>query len=343
MQVYPNRFEAELQRGLTSCYLLFGDEPQQKFTLLNAVRHQARQAGFEERTVLVADKDFSWNQLLEATQALSLFSTTQLIELELPTGKPGTEGSKMLQQVAGNLTKDTILVVHGPKVGKDVQNSKWFKVLDAIGVHSICYPLEGKPLHSWISQTMQQFGLQADPPSIALIADYCEGNMMAAHQEIEKLALVYAGQQLTLEHVEKIIVDQSRFNVFQLVDVMLNGEQQRCVKMLYRLESEGIEPNIVIWALVREWQLLWKLKNQLDQGQTIAWQRHGIWRNRQVCYQSALARLTKPALAEIRQQLRDADVAFKQNQVVRPYVKLCHLCMLFMGMPLTLPLGAGIA
>ncbi|QPG04396.1 DNA polymerase III subunit delta [Salinimonas marina] len=343
MQVYPNRFHEQLSQGLQSCYLLFGDEPQQKFSMMNAVREQARKQGFEERTVLVADKDFSWSQLLEATQAMSLFSSMILIELELPTGKPGTEGSKMLQSVAEGLSSDILLLVHGPKIGKDVQKAKWFKALDAIGVHSICYALEGRQLHSWIQQTLQQFNVKADAVTVALIADFCEGNMLAAHQEIEKLALVYAGQTVTREQVEQIIVDQSRFTVFQLIDVMLSGEQQRCVKMLYRLESEGIEPNIVIWALIREFQLLWKLKTLQEQNQPVSWQRFGIWRNRQGCYENALARLSKPVLAQIREQLKDADVAFKQNQVVRPYVKLCHLCMLFMGVPLTLPLGASVA
>lgn len=343
MQVYPNRFHEQLSQGLKSCYLLFGDEPQQKFSMMNALRAHARQQGFDERTVLVADKDFSWSQLLEATQAMSLFSSMVLIELELPTGKPGAEGSKMLQSIADGLSSDILLLVHGPKIGKDVQKAKWFKALDAIGVHSICYALEGRQLHSWIQQTLQQFDVRADAVTVALIADFCEGNMMAAHQEIEKLALVYGGQTVNREQVEQIIVDQSRFTVFQLIDVMLNGEQQRCVKMLYRLESEGIEPNIVIWALIREFQLLWKLKNLQEQNQPISWQRFGIWRNRQGCYDNALARLSKPVLGQIRQQLKDADVAFKQNQVVRPYVKLCHLCMLFMGVPLTLPLGASVA
>ena len=110
--------------------------------------------------------------------------------------------------------------------------------------------------------------------------------------------------------------------------------------MLYRLESEGIEPTIVLWALAREWQLLWKLKQMLNRQETIQWQRHGIWRNRQAGYQAALARLSVESLSALRDQLRDADIAFKQNQVVRPYVKLCHLTLLFMGMPATLALGA---
>lgn len=339
MQVYPNRFENEIAGPLKPCYMLFGDEPHQKLSMLQAVRRRAREQGFDERTVFVADKDFSWTQLIEATQTLSLFSSAQIIELELPTGKPGTEGSKILQDVAPSLGQDVLLVVHGPKIGKDVQRAKWFKALDEIGVFSLAYPLEGKQLDAWLKQTLNAFSLSADADVTHLIAEFTEGNMLAAYQEIEKLALVYQGQHLNRQQVEAVIVDQSRFNVFQLVDVMLSGDQQRCVKMLYRLESEGIEPTIVLWALAREWQLLWKLKQMLNRHETIQWQRHGIWRNRQAGYQAALSRLSVASLAALRDQLRDADIAFKQNQVVRPYVKLCHLALLFMGMPAALALG----
>ncbi|GGW77187.1 DNA polymerase III subunit delta [Alteromonas halophila] len=340
MQVYPNRFNDTLSKGLKPCYLIFGDEPQQKFEIIEALRSAAREQGFDERTVLVADNEFSWQTLLEATQSLSLFSARQLIELELPTGKPGSEGSKTLQQVAPLLGEDTLLVVHGPKIGKDVQKSKWFKTLDEHGIHSLCYPLEGKPLMAWIGNQLNVAGVAVSPQGARLIADFCEGNLMAARQEIDKLALLYPGQQVDDAALERAIVDQSRYNVFQLVDVMLEGNAQRCIKMLYRLESEGLEPNIVIWALIREWQTLTNLVTARESQGSIQWQRHGIWRNRQGFYESALQRLDKARLSEIREALSQADHLFKQEAVTRPYVKLCHLCMLFLGMPVnTLPVA----
>ncbi|QJR82467.1 DNA polymerase III subunit delta [Alteromonas pelagimontana] len=338
MQVYPNQFNQEISRSLKPVYLLFGDEPQQKFEMIEAVRNSARQQGFTERTVFVADKEFSWSALLEATQTLSLFSSQQLIELELPTGKPGTEGSKVLQTIAATLGTDILLIIHGPRIAKDVQKAKWFKVLDEIGVFSLSYALEGKQLYSWVQQQLQLANVSTTPACVKLIADFCEGNMLAAKQEIQKLSLLFDQQHITEDQVEAAMVDQSRYNVFQLIDVMLGGEQQRCIKMLYRLESEGIEPNIIIWALLREWQLLWKLRRMLDEGEAIQWQRHGIWRNKQALYQAALNRLSKNTLTVIRDQLRDADIAFKQQTVVRPYIKICHLCMLFLAIPLqTLP------
>ncbi|MEG3768214.1 DNA polymerase III subunit delta [Alteromonas sp. 14N.309.X.WAT.G.H12] len=331
MQVYPNRFEQELSHQLKPCYLLFGDEPQQKFEMIDALRRRAKEAGFTERTVLVADSTFNWQQLTEATQTLSLFSSQQLIELELPTGKPGKEGSQVLQSIASTLDADLILLVHGPRIGKDVQRGKWFKALDEIGVHSICYPLEDKQLLNWIQQTLLKYGLDSDPTCVKMLADMCEGNLLAAKQEIEKLALIYPNQKITSDQVEGAIVDQSRFNIFQLIDVMLAGEQSRCIKMLYRLESEGLEPNIVIWALIREWQTLSKLKSLQIKSEPINWMRMGIWKNRQSVYTAALNRLTAADLNRIRGAIENADLAFKQNVVVRPFIKLAHLCMLFMG------------
>lgn len=334
MQVYPDKFLSTINSGLKSCYLLFGDEPQQKFEMLQALRAEARQQGFDERTVLVADGEFSWSTLIDACQTMSLFAARQLIELELPSGKPGTEGAGVLTELATNLSEDILLVLHGPRIGKDVQRTKWFKALDAIGIFSICYPLEGRQLHSWIQQRLNQAGFQYTPGCINTIADFSEGNLMAAAQEIEKLILAFPEKQIDEEKLASALVDQSRFNVFQLVDIMLEGNQTRCVKILQRLESEGIEPNIIIWALIREWQTLWKLNHMQNTGQTINWMKLGIWKNRQRFYQQALSRLGKSELEAISKQLTDADQLFKQSAVVRPYVKLCHLCLLFTGVPL---------
>ncbi len=334
MQVYPDKFISTLERDFKGCYLIFGDEPQQKFEILQALREKAKQQGFTERNVMVADSEFSWNALLDATQAMSLFADRQLIELELPTGKPGTEGAGLLTSIADSLSADTLLIIHGPRIGKDVQRTKWFKALDAIGVFTICYPLEGSALSGWLSRRLQQSGFQFTPGCVKMLADFCEGNLMAGAQEIEKLVLAYPDKQIDEQKLGQALVDQSRFNVFQLVDVMLQGDRDRCVKMLYRLESEGIEPNIVIWALIREWQTLWNLCQVQQSRQTIPWQKFGIWKNRQGYYQQALQRLTLVQLKGIGEQLTQADFLFKQESVVRPFVKLAHLCLLFTGVPL---------
>ncbi|MBT1065584.1 DNA polymerase III subunit delta [Bowmanella sp. Y26] len=336
MQLYPNRLQDALNKGLAACYLIFGDEPQQKLESLEAIRQQARQQGFDERTSLVADTSFNWNQLLEASQTLSLFANRQIIEVEMPSGKPGIEGAKVLTQLAEQQNPDVLLILHGPRIGKDVQNAKWFKHLDKHGAYIPCYPLEGKQLSGWITDRLRRAGLQATPDVTKLLSDYCEGNLLAARQEIDKLALLYPGGQLDQSKAEQALVDQSRFNVFQLVDVLLAGDAQKAVKMLYRLESEGIEPTIVLWALVREWQTLSNLQFARSQGQNLSglWSKYKIWSNRQSLYQQALQRLDAKHLQQMQGKLASLDQALKQSALTRPYIELCHLCLLFIPMPL---------
>lgn len=331
MQCYPNRFDAQLNKGINSFYLIFGDEPQQKLTAIEALRLKAKSLGFDERQSLVADPQFSWNSLLEATQSLSLFSSKQFIELELPTGKPGAEGGKLLTQLADQPNSDTLIMLHGPKIGKDVQQSKWFKALDKHAVYVPCYPLEGNSLTLWVTQQMRAAGLSADPANCKLLCDFCEGNLLAAKQEIDKLALLYPDGKLTTENIESSVVDQSKYNVFQLVDVLLSGDAQRSIKLLYRLESEGVEPNIILWALVREWQTLQNLLFSQQQGKSINWNQFRIWKNRQGLYHSAMQRLSIEQLDKIQAKLAYLDQALKQSVVPRPYIEICHICLLFMA------------
>ena len=343
MQVYPNRFNLDASSELKPFYLIFGDEPQQKLECIELIRKTALAQGFDERQTLVVDGQFSWDVLIEATQTLSLFSSKQIIELELPTGKPGAEGSKVLSNLALQVNPDVLIVIHGAKIGKDVQNTKWFKAVDKLGVYVPCYPLEGNALSQWITNQMRLAGMQPSVQISQLLIDYCEGNLLAAKQEIQKLMLLYPQGNPSLEQVEQAVVDQSRFTVFHLVDVLLQGDAQKAVKMLYRLESEGVEPNIIVWALTREWQTLEAILFDKQLGKTINWNQHRIWKSRQSFYQSALQRLSLENLRELQQKLTEFDTAIKQSQVVRPFVELCHLCLLFMPCQLQdLPLGYGI-
>ena len=343
MLLYPNRFNLDASSELKPFYLIFGDEPQQKLACIELIRGAALAQGFDERQSLVADAQFSWDTLIEATQTLSLFSNRQIIELELPTGKPGAEGSKVLSTLAQKINPDVLIVIHGGKIAKDVQNTKWFKAVDKHGVYVPCYPLEGNALYQWLNNQMRLAGMQPSQQISQLLVDYCEGNLLAAKQEIQKLMLLYPQGNPSFEQVSQAVVDQSRFTVFHLIDVLLSGDAQKAVKMLYRLESEGVEPNIIVWALTREWQTLRSILFDRQQGKTINWNQHRIWKSRQSLYQSALQRLSLDNMRALQQKLTEFDSAIKQSQVVRPYVELCHLCLLFVPCSLNnLPLDYGI-
>ena len=341
MQVYPNRLPQTLQNALPRFVLIFGDEPQQKLDAIELVREKAKQQGFDERQSLVADSQFEWSALTEASQSMSLFSSLQYIELELPTGKPGKEGSKTLIDMASQDNPDVMLLVHGPKIGKDVTNTKWFKTLDKEGMYVPCYPLEGDRLRSWLVDEMRKLSLQASPDVVNFFIDYFEGNLLAAKQELQKLTLLYPDGQIDVKQIEKVLVEQSRFNVFQLADILLAGDAQKAIKLLGRLEAEGIEPNIILWALIREWQTLSTLQFAQSQRQPLdkLWAQLRIWQNRKGLYLNALNRLSKPQLDALQQKLSQLDSALKQSHIARPYVELCHLCLMFMPMQLdNLPL-----
>ena len=332
MQVYPDKFISQLSKQLHAVYLVFGDEPYQKFTSLDAVRKHAQSQGFAERITFVADSGFDWSALIEASQSMSLFSAQQIIELELPTGKPGKEGAKTLQTITQNPNPDTLLVIHGPKVGKDVQNTKWFKALNSQGVFVPCFPLEGRQLIAWINQLAHEKGCQITPQAVGLLSEYCEGNMLAGAQEIEKLALNYPNQTVDVADVEKVVVNQSRYNVFQLVDAFLSGDAKKTTRLLLSLEGEGLEAPIILWALAKEWQTLTELKASSG---PINWQSFRIWGARQRLYESAMNRLSTHHLSLLGQRLSYADSVFKSQVIVRPYVALCHLCLMFIHPQLT--------
>lgn len=326
MQLYPDKLSDSLKRGISSVYCVFGDEPYQKYQCLDAIRNAAQRNGFTERQSFVADKDFNWDQLSEATQSMSLFSSQQLIELELPSGKPGKEGSKLLIDTVATLTADTLLVVHGPRIAKDVQNSKWFKTVNQFGPYIPCFPLEGQALSNWLRNLASNKQCQLDNDALALLTEYSEGNMLAGAQEIEKLELNFGAQLITLKDIERVVVNQSRFNVFQLIDALLAGNSKKTTKLLLALESEGLEPPIILWALIKEWQTLIELKSTHG---VINWKQFRIWGARQHFYESALSRVTLKDLQAIGEILVYADSVFKQQQINRPYVALCHLCLLF--------------
>lgn len=336
MQIYPNRLTQQLANALPQYALIFGEEPQQKLEALDLIRTHAFSQGFTERLSLVADNQFEWQSLTDAFQSMSLFADRQLIELEIPTGKPGKEGSKTLLDCHAASNPDVLLVIHGGKIGKDVQSTKWFKALDKQGIYVPCFVPEGNRLAQWIAEQMQKVGLQNAPDVVSFFCDYFEGNLMAAHQEMEKLKLLFPDGVIEKSTLSGLVAEQSRYNVFQLTDAILMGDARRTVKLLNRLESEGIEPVIINWALTKEWQTLSAISQAKQNRQPLdkVFAEFRVWKNKQSIYLNAIGRLTQQNLVHIRDKLSDFDLAIKSSEVKRPYVELCHLCLLFIPMAL---------
>lgn len=293
MKLRAEQLAGHLQNGLRPIYLLSGDEPLQMMEAGDAIRQQARQQGVNEREVLhAAATGFDWNTLSAAANTLSLFAEQRLIELHLPTGKPGNEGSKALCEYAARPPEDTVLLVLSGKLDKAAQNSKWAKALDQAGVTIQCWPIKPEELPAWVGRRMQGCGLHAANDATVLLAERVEGNMLAAAQEVEKLLLLYGPGQLTLEQVEEGVANSARYNVFELVDTALAGDAVRSTRILQGLYGEGLEPVLILWALLREIRSLCTMAEQLEQGQPLSQilTAQRVWDNRKAVVTAALKR-----------------------------------------------------
>jgi len=292
VKIQANQLTSHLQKNLAQCYLVTGDEPLLVSEALDAIRDAARVRGFSFRDLHVATAAFDWSQLRDSSSNLSLFAEQRIIELRLPTGKPGRAGSQAIVDLVGQTGPDLMLVVSAPKLDRSGQSSKWAKALDANGVSLQIWPVGLRELPGWIATRMRHAGLQPDRDAVALIADRVEGNLLAAAQEIEKLRLILGEGNVSVEDVSKAVADSSRYDVFKLVDAALAGDAPRALRVLDGLRGEGMEPVIVIWALTRELRTLANLSDAIAAGMDLsgALSKAGVWRNRQALVRGAVGR-----------------------------------------------------
>ena len=293
MKLRPEQLDSHLQQGLKPIYLLSGDEPLQMMEAGDAIRLRARELGCNEREVLHAEASgFDWSTLLNAANSLSLFAEQRLIELHLPNGKPGNEGSKALCEYAARPPEDTTLLIRSGKLDKTTLNSKWAKALDSVGVVMQFWPVKPEELPAWVARRMQAVGLQTTTEGASLLAERVEGNMLAAVQEIDKLLLLYGPGQLSLAQVEEAVANSARYNVFELTDTALLGDAVRTSRILDGLYAEGIEPVIIIWALQREVRSLYEMAEAMEQGQpqSALFATHRVWDNRKPAVSAGLQR-----------------------------------------------------
>ena len=222
MQLKPPQLADHLSQHLASCYLISGDEPLIVQECADAIRAAARAADCSERQrITISGKD-DWLELGHSAGSLSLFADRKLIEVQLPSGKPGTEGSKAIQEYLAGDQEDVLLIVSG-RIDKQSQKSKWYVALDQAGVVLPVWPISPAELPGWIAARMKTAGLTADNDAVTLLAERLEGNLLAASQEIEKLRLLHGEQTITAELVADTVSDNARYDAFRLVDVALSG------------------------------------------------------------------------------------------------------------------------
>lgn len=292
MKIQSNQLSSHLKKSLAPCYLVTGDEHLLVGEALDAIRETARERGFSAREMHIAIAGFDWPQLFASTSNLSLFAEQRIIELRLPTGKPGRIGGQTIIDLVENAGPELLFIVTGPKLDKSSNASKWAKALDRKGVSLPIWPIGARELPGWIADRMRAAGLQPDRDAVTLVADRVEGNLLAAGQEIEKLRLLLGEGPVSVADVSNAVANSSRFDVYKLTDAALAGDAHRAVRILGGLRAEGVEPVIVVWALTRELRTLATLDDVIRQGGDLggAMQKSGVWRNRQGLVRSCVGR-----------------------------------------------------
>jgi len=325
MQLALTQIQAHLQKGLRSLYTLHGDEALLVQEAADAIRAAARSQGFAERSVhVVSGAHFDWSEVLAAGGSMSLFADKQLLEIRMPTGKPGKEGSPMIQQLAqaaeGNDTTLTLFIL--PRLDTATKKGAWFGALDQFGVTVQIDSLDRAQLPQWIAQRLKLQGQsvvagQEGQSCLQFFADRVEGNLLAAHQEIQKLGLLYPAGELTMSQVESAVLNVARYDVFKLSESVLSGQMARVQRMLDGLQAEGEAAVLVHYALAEDIRALKRVKDAMAQGKPLpmALREQRVWGVREKQFERVLPRLSASRLAQLLQNAHQVDGIVKGLKV----------------------------
>jgi len=321
VKIQANQLSSYLKNNLAPCYLVTGDEHLLVAEALDSIRAAARAKGFTQRESHVATQWFDWANLSASSANLSLFAEQRIVELRLPTGKPGKVGSSAIAELVERLGPELMLIVSAPKLDKNAGSAKWVKAIDAHGIVLPVWPVGVRELPGWIAARMRAAGLQPDRTAAGLIADRVEGNLLAASQEIEKLRLLLGEGPISAEDVAHAVADSSRYDVYKLVDAALAGDAKRAVRILGGLKAEGVEPVIIFWALGRELRLLASLSDAVRQRVDLgsAMQKARVWRNRQGLVRSCVSRVPAGMFYSLLKAVGQGDAAAKGQLRADPW------------------------
>lgn len=330
MRIYPEKLQGHLQKQLLPVYLVSGDEPLLVQECCDQIRARAVEQGCSEREVLDAGTTtFNWQDILQSATSMSLFAERRLVELRLPSGKPGAEGSKALCEYLELVGSEDVLLIISGKIDKQSTGSKWYKALDKAGATIQVWPVDARELPRWLQQRVRQSGMDIDRDALQLLCEKVEGNLLAAVQEVEKLKLLASDGRITLDTVTGAVSDNARYKLFDTIDSALRGEAATSLRMLHGLRGEGTEPPVVLWALLREIRTLREARQAVDKGQAAQQALAGlrVWKNRMGLMQGALARHDKASLDNLLEQAARVDGSIKGFSDGRPWDNMEVLVM----------------
>lgn len=293
MRLYINQLAGHLKQNLMPVYLLVGDEPLQLQEAGDAIKRKAVEKGFSERETYLVDNSFQWHELQNSAGNMSLFASQRIIDLHIPTGKPGTKGSKSIVEFIENMPSDVMLIIRCDEWNAGNDKTKWVKTVVDKGAFLRVYQPKATELPQWIRQRCQAIGLKADNDAINLLSMRLEGNLLAAAQELEKLKMRFPNHMITGQDIAGLVADSARFDVFRLTDALMENNTTRAIRILRSLKKNDLSPVVIHWALERETRMLSELAFLRQQKRNVTpadYRKFGIWQNRQAAIQSTLNR-----------------------------------------------------
>ncbi|WP_153111463.1 DNA polymerase III subunit delta [Propionivibrio limicola] len=295
MQLRGEQLSAHLERELKPVYVVYGDEPLLVIEAADAIRSAARRQGFGEREVLTAIAGFNWSDLHLATGNMSLFGGRKLVDLRIPTGKPGRDGSAAIQDYCARPSPDALLLVTLPGLDWAEEKAAWLKALNEAGVLIKLIPPNLSELPDWIAGRLRRQRQSAEADALRFIAERVEGNLLAAHQEIQKLGLLFPEGRLSLAQVQEAVLNVARFDLDGLREALLAGDAGRLVRTLDGLQQEGEAPPLVLWAMTEEIRALAQIKSGLEARRPLdgLLKEARVWGPRQTLVKRALQRIGK--------------------------------------------------
>lgn len=313
MAITSEDLPRHLASGLKPLYVVHGDAMLLAIEAADSIRAAARNAGYGERETLIAEQHFKWAELRNCARNLSLFSPRKLIDLRIPSGKPGVEGGQSLQDHAANSSSDVLTLISLPRLDWSAQKSQWFSALERHGVIVSADDIPRSALPRWIAERLKRQDQQADETALEFLADRSEGNLLAAFQEIQKLALLFPTGMLTFENVKDSVMDVARYDVSKLSEAMLNGNAARYTRILDGLRAEGTATVLVLWALSEDIRTLCKILQAVQRGASLgnAMRDARVRKDKQGLIENAARRLKLPHLERSIQQASRLDKTIK--------------------------------
>ena len=298
MRIDSEQLSQHLSRGLKPLYVVFGEELLLALEAADRIRATAREKGHDERLVLFVEPGFDWGEVAMIGNSLSLFASRRILDLRIPSGKPGQDGSEALQRLAGSPPEDTIVLITLPGLDRQQLASKWFDALQRTGAVVHAAAVKREQLAQWLSGRLAQQNQRADAATLEFLVSRVEGNLMAAYQEVQKLALLFPAGILPFEEVKNAVVDVTRYNVFEIGVTLLKGDRVHFVHMLDGLRGEGVAPPLVLWAIAEETRAMARVMEATGAGQPLsqALRDARVWGPRQALMPRALQRMTSAQL-----------------------------------------------